>query len=199
MRTCCYEKLNLKSCAMRQNENVLPNISLAKAKGVNFVDLEKSGGLKLFKRQMKKMGTKVFPATSNQDVMSQVEELFPRAITRYSNLRGTPYFNTVSEKDINALNNVDVLVLNCDNLKGGKSGVWIQDSLVSFKEVLRKSRHLVLVVKKTDLTQDLEKVVKIMTCFFQGSFFQEENRLTDISYSSITKKHKNLKITTFVV
>ncbi|MDG1803855.1 hypothetical protein [Flavicella sp.] len=184
---------------MRQNENVLPNISLAKAKGVDFVDLEKSGGLKLFKRQMKKMGTKVFPATSNQDVMSQVEELFPQAITRYSNLRGTPYFNTVSEKDINALNNVDVLVLNCDNVKAGKTGVWIQDSLVSFKEVLRKSRHLVLVVKKTDLTQDLEKVVKKMTRFFQGSFFQEENRLTDISYSSMTKKHKNLKITTFVV
>jgi len=184
---------------MRQNENVLPNISLAKAKGVDFVGLEKTGGLKLFKRQMKKMGAKVFPASSNQDVMSQVEELFPKAITRYSNLKGTPYFNTVSDKDINTLNNVDVLVLNCENTKAGKTGVWIQDNLISFKEVVRKSHHLVLVVQKTELTQDLEKVVKRMTRFFQGSFFQEENRLTDISYSSMTKKYKNLKITTFVV
>jgi L-lactate dehydrogenase complex protein LldG len=174
--------------------------SLSSLNSLNNID--KTERLRLFIDRIRKKGVSVYEATSKQDVISQVEDLYPFAKKRFSNLKGTPYFNTISNDGIKLVNekdSIDVLVLGCNMAVVEGAGFWLQDEILSMQSLPFHSKRLVLVVDRDELVLRMHDVIEKVENTENGVLIMEGAKSDNIYYSSFVKRYDNLKFSVFVI
>lgn len=188
---------NLRSSKEKSN---LSMVDLLEAE--NNVQEEKSKALSCFTEKIRGFGGRLYYATSNQDVISQVEELELDSERRYSNLKGTPYFNTVSHVDIKQYtqsDDLDVLIVKCKLSVVENGAVWLQDDGLSMRILPFLTKHLILVLDGMNLVSHMHEAYRRITKTENGIFISGSSKKENLYQSNLFANYNDVKFTIFVV
>ncbi len=160
--------------------------------------------IKEFEKKVEVAGGKVFTATSNEDVIHQITEMFSGTKVNFSTLLGTDNFNSISlekTKSPRELEDLDVLILE-SNLGVAENGaVWLSDTQIPIRVLPFITKHLVLVLDKNMIVSHLHRAYSILTSeeINYGVFISGPSKTADIEQSLVIGAHGALSLTVFLV
>ena len=163
---------------------------------------EKIDLLKEFTKKVEVVGGNVFSATSNQDVINQVEKMYEGTNLNYSNLKGTTFFNSLSLEDIKEpkeLEDLDVLVLESNLAVAENGAVWLEDQDIPMRVLPFITKHLVLVFAKENLVGYMHEAYNRIAEINYGVFISGPSKTADIEQSLVIGAHGALSLSVFVV
>jgi L-lactate dehydrogenase complex protein LldG len=158
--------------------------------------------IKEFTKKVEVVGGNVFSATSNQDVVSQVEKMYENTAVNYSNLEGTNYFNTLSLEEIKnpkELEDLDVLILESDLAVAENGSVWLADEKLPMRVLPFITKHLVLVLAKNNLVGYMHEAYQKIDKTDFGVFISGPSKTADIEQSLVIGAHGALSLSVFIV
>lgn len=156
-----------------------------------------------FKKKVEIVGGDVFTATSNEEVISQVKNLYPEAKISYSALENTDAFNTINLSELQKphdLEDLDVLILHGVFGVAENGAIWLSDTEIPVRVLPFITKHLVLVVNKSEIVpylhQGYEKLENTDNNF--GVFISGPSKTADIEQSLIIGAHGALSLSVFI-
>jgi L-lactate dehydrogenase complex protein LldG len=155
-----------------------------------------------FTKKVEVVGGNVLEATSNQDIISQIQNLYPGTKVNYSNLQDTSEFNTFSLEDIKnpkELEDLDVLVLESDLAVAENGAVWLEDKKLPMRVLPFITKHLVLVLKKENIVSYMHEAYEKITQTEYGVFISGPSKTADIEQSLVIGAHGALSLSVFVL
>ncbi|NJX15474.1 LutC/YkgG family protein [Tamlana crocina] len=157
-----------------------------------------------FTKKVEVVGGNVYRAISANDVVKQINAMLPDTKVNYSALEGTYAFNTVdlnTIKDPRDLEDLDILILNSDLAVAENGAVWVNDQNLPIRVLPFITKHLVLVLSKTDVLpymhQAYEKLNQQPTDF--GVFISGPSKTADIEQSLVIGAHGALSLSVFLL
>ncbi|MBU2929895.1 LutC/YkgG family protein [Winogradskyella psychrotolerans] len=174
----------------------LPNIDLEVFKDAKVLSEE-------FILKVETAGGNVLNATSDKDVIAQINTMFPDTKVNFSTLEGTESFNTVDLNKLEKphdLENLDVLVLRGDLGVAENGAIWIPDHQIPMRVLPFISKHLVLVIKKETIVPFLHQAYQKLgnTHNDFGVFISGPSKTADIEQSLVIGAHGALSLSVFV-
>lgn len=158
--------------------------------------------LKEFTKKVEVVGGNVFSASSNQDIVGQVQSLYPDTKNNFSQLDGTPYFNTLNLEEIKnpkELEDLDVLIIESKLAVAENGSVWLEDINIPMRVLPFITKHLVLVVKKENIVPYMHQAFEIITKTDYGVFISGPSKTADIEQSLVIGAHGALSLSIFVL
>ena len=157
-----------------------------------------------FIKKVEIAGGNVFEATSTNDVISQVELMFPKTKVNFSNLESTEGFNSFSLEEIknpHDLDDLDILILEGGFGVAENGAIWLSDNKMTMRVLPFITKHLVLVLKKENIVtfmhQAYQKLDAEETDF--GVFISGPSKTADIEQSLVIGAHGALSLSVFLV
>jgi L-lactate dehydrogenase complex protein LldG len=173
----------------------LPDIDLDKFnEDINLLDK--------FIKMIEEVGGKVLTSTSNKDLFSQINNLFPGFKIRYSILKDSASFNTIQLKNIKRpqeLEGLDLLIL--EGLFGvsENGAIWISDNEVPIRVLPFITKHLILVLDKTKIVSNMHKAYELLSVPNDyGLFISGPSKTADIEQSLVIGAQGALSLTVFL-
>lgn len=158
--------------------------------------------LKEFTKKVEVVGGNVFSATSNQDVIIQVEKLYENTSINYSNLSGTTFFNTLELEKIQnpkELEDLDVLVLESNLAVAENGSIWLEDDKLPMRVLPFITKHLVLVLKEENIVPYMHQAYEKITKTDFGVFISGPSKTADIEQSLVIGAHGALSLSVFIL
>lgn len=155
-----------------------------------------------FTKKVEVVGGNVFSATSNQDVVSQVEKMYGATAMNYSDLEGTPYFNTLSLSEVEdpkQLEDLDILILKSEIAVAENGAVWLENENLPIRVLPFITKHLVLVLKKESLVGYMHQAYEKIEKTDYGVFISGPSKTADIEQSLVIGAHGALSLSVFLI
>lgn len=157
-----------------------------------------------FKKKVEIVGGHVFKAISNEDVINQVKHLYPNTTINYSNIKGTEPFNTIDLIELKKphdLDDLDVLILEGTFGVAENGAVWVSDNQLPVRVLPFITKHLILVVKESDIIPYLHQGYHILkdTDNDFGVLLSGPSKTADIEQSLVIGAQGALSLSVFLL
>lgn len=194
---------------MSSRSEILSKIKANKPESLNLpqIDLnvfnEKLNTLNQFKKMVEAVGGNVLTAKSNQDLNSQISNLFPGSKNNYSILKETDSFNTIEIDTITndrQLEDLDILVLEGIFGVAENGAIWIPDQNIPIRVAPFICKHLVLVIDSSQIVPYLHQAYDQLEGqnFDFGIFISGPSKTADIEQSLVIGAQGALSLTVFL-
>lgn len=157
-----------------------------------------------FKKKVEIVGGNVFRATSNEDIIDQVKNLYPDTKLNYSVLENTDTFNTIDLSELQKphdLDDLDVFVLKGTFGVAENGAVWVSDKQIPVRVLPFITKHLILVINKNDvvpyLHQGYEQLKEADNDF--GVLLSGPSKTADIEQSLVIGAQGALSLSVFLI
>ncbi|WP_159017771.1 lactate utilization protein C [Algibacter sp. L3A6] len=171
----------------------LPNIDLALFdEGLDLVQE--------FTKKAEVVGANVIEIASN-DVVAQVENLFPDAKIKYSAIENTSAFNTIDLANIEKpqdLEDLDILILESELAVAENGSVWVTDKQLPMRVLPFITKHLVIVTSKDNIVPYMHQAYQKINAGNSndfGVFIAGPSKTADIEQSLVIGAHGALSLT----
>lgn len=159
--------------------------------------------IKEFIKKVEVVGGNVVEATSNQDVIQQIETNFIDTKVNFSHLEGTDGFNTISLETIqkpHELKDLDVLVLESKIGVAENGSVWLADDDIPVRVLPFITKHLAVVISKQAIVAHMHDAYKKLSESESGYgvFLAGPSKTADIEQSLVIGAHGALSLTIFL-
>lgn len=194
---------------MGSRDSILAQLKANKPEpiGLPIIDLtifnENLDILKEFIKKVEVVGGNVLEAISNEDVILQIQKIFPDTKVKFSNLKNTTSFNTISPETIQKphdLEDLDVLVLE-SNLGVAENGaVWLSDKEIPVRVLPFITKHVVIVISKQNIVSHMHEAYDKLKDidYAYGLFLSGPSKTADIEQSLVIGAQGALSLTVFL-
>lgn len=194
---------------MGSRDSILAKLKANKPEpiGLPIIDLtifnENLDILKEFTKKVEVVGGNVLEAISNEDVILQIQKIFPDTKVKFSNLKNTTSFNTISPETIQKphdLEDLDVLVLE-SNLGVAENGaVWLSDQEIPVRVLPFITKHVVIVISKQNIVSHMHEAYDKLKDidYAYGLFLSGPSKTADIEQSLVIGAQGALSLTIFL-
>lgn len=192
---------------MGSRENILANLKTNKPDLIELPEIdmlffdEDLDLIKEFTKKVEIVGGNVIQASSNSDVMLQIQKMFPDTKVNFSNLQDTASYNTIDLKSINdphKLDDLDVLVLESKLAVAENGAVWLTDDDLPVRVLPFITKHLVVVISKNNIVPYMHEAYSKLGDFDFGVFVSGPSKTADIEQSLVIGAHGALSLTIFL-
>ncbi|MDP5105022.1 MAG: lactate utilization protein [Polaribacter sp.] len=159
--------------------------------------------IKEFTKKVEVVGGNIVTANSNEDIIHQIEKIFPDSKVKFSNLENTQSFNTINLATLHKphdLENLDLLVLESKLAVAENGSIWVSDNEIPVRVLPFIVQHLVLVLSAKDIVpymhQAYDKLSNLDSDF--GVFIAGPSKTADIEQSLVIGAHGALSLTIFL-
>ncbi|WP_339660152.1 LUD domain-containing protein [uncultured Polaribacter sp.] len=159
--------------------------------------------MKEFTKKVEVVGGTIVTANSNEDIIHQIEKIFPDSKVKFSNLDNTQSFNTIDLDSLHKphdLENLDLLVLESKLAVAENGSIWVSDNEIPVRVLPFIVEHLVLVLSAKDIVpymhQAYDKLSNLDSDF--GVFIAGPSKTADIEQSLVIGAHGALSLTIFL-
>ena len=164
---------------------------------------EKLNPLDQFKKMVEAAGGNVLTTNSNQDLISQINKLFPDSENNYSTLKETSSLNTIKLETLTndrQLEDLDVLVLEGAFGVAENGAVWIPNQNIPIRVAPFICKHLVLVINSSHIVPYLHQAYDQLEGqnFDFGIFISGPSKTADIEQSLVIGAQGALSLTVFL-
>lgn len=191
---------------MSSRDNILSRIEANKPDALPLPKIDLSlfdEGLDLVQEFTKKaevVGANVIEMASN-DVVTQVENLFPDAKIKYSAIENTSAFNTIDLAKIEKpqdLEDLDILILESELAVAENGSVWVTDKQLPMRVLPFITKHLVIVTSKENIVPYMHQAYHKINAGHAndfGVFIAGPSKTADIEQSLVIGAHGALSLT----
>ena len=138
------------------------------------------------------------PWTDEEPLHLKLKNLFPHSKLNFSTLDEATSFNTISLHDIEKpkeLEDLDVLVIESQLGVAENGAVWVNDSAFPMRVMPFITKHLVLVITKSDIVPYMHQAYEKLNDFNFGVFISGPSKTADIEQSLVIGAHGALSLT----
>jgi L-lactate dehydrogenase complex protein LldG len=157
-----------------------------------------------FKKNVEVVGGKLYTIASEDKILEQVKNLFPKSVLNYAALPNAEDFNTIdliTQYSPQELGELDVLVIKGTIGVAENGAVWITNNDFSIRVLPFITKHLVLVIDAQNFVANMheayEKLAGIPRDF--GVFISGPSKTADIEQSLVIGAQGALSLSVFVV
>ena len=153
-----------------------------------------------FTKKAEVVGANVIDIESN-NVVAQVENLFPDAKIKYSAIENTSAFNTIDLANIEKpqdLEDLDILILESDLAVAENGSVWVTDKQLPMRVLPFITKHLVIVTSKDNIVPYMHQAYHKINAGDAndfGVFIAGPSKTADIEQSLVIGAHGALSLT----
>ncbi|MWW25026.1 LutC/YkgG family protein [Algibacter lectus] len=153
-----------------------------------------------FTKKAEVVGANVIDMVSN-DVVTQVENLFPDAKIKYSAIENTSAFNTIDLANIEKpqdLEDLDILILESELAVAENGSVWVTDKQLPMRVLPFITKHLVIVTSKDNIVSYMHQAyhkINAGNANDFGVFIAGPSKTADIEQSLVIGAHGALSLT----
>jgi len=155
-----------------------------------------------FKKMVNEVGGKVLTTTSNKDLFSQINNLYPEVEMKYTTLEDSDAFNTFLLEKINRpqeLEELDLLILEGSFGVSENGAIWISDNEIPIRILPFITKHLVLVLDKTKIVSNMHQAYDLLVGESDfGLFISGPSKTADIEQSLVIGAQGALSLTVFL-
>lgn len=155
-----------------------------------------------FKKMIKLVGGKVMTLNSNNDLFSQINNLFPNLKIKYSALEDSTSFNTIQLQKIKRpqeLEDLDLLILEGSFGVSENGAIWISDNEIQVRVLPFITKHLVLVLDKSKIVSNMHQAYELLSDPIDyGLFISGPSKTADIEQSLVIGAQGALSLTVFL-
>jgi len=159
--------------------------------------------IKEFTKKVEVVGGNVINASSNDNIIQQINKLFPNVKVKFSNLTDTQSFNTIDLASLHKphdLEDLDLLILESKLAVAENGAIWVSDNEIPVRVLPFIAQHLILVISAKDIVpymhQAYDKLNKFDSGF--GVFIAGPSKTADIEQSLVIGAHGALSLTVFL-
>ncbi|SDR65511.1 L-lactate dehydrogenase complex protein LldG [Polaribacter sp. KT25b] len=157
--------------------------------------------LKEFTKKVEVVGGNVLNANSNEDIMLQIEKIFPDTKVKFSSLENSQSFNTIDLASLQKphdLENLDLLILESKLAVAENGAIWMSDDEIPVRVLPFIAQHLVLVLSAKNIVPYMHQAYDQLNNFGFGVFIAGPSKTADIEQSLVIGAHGALSLTVFL-